>query len=254
MTDFQISKQWQMPITVIIALLIVAAMAFSVRTIRSAAATPTPTEVAAVTTPRARPTIPPTFTVTPSPTVAASPTATFTPSPTATRTPTPAPTPIVVKVTELGYLTTVEYKSQTVVAISRENGNLFQNLLGNDRVLLVAVGNVQAGIDMAAIPQKDVRISGSRIRLTIPRATVNTVEMLPGESTVIDSEKKWLFSDYVGLETEAMDLARNQLQDWAENEAGILPVADRLAKLQLTEFLQKLGFTSVTITFTDEVK
>ncbi len=252
MTDFQIPKGWQTPITIVIALLGVVAIGFSARAIRSAMVTPTPTEIVQLAPTRPRPTVPPTFTATPSPTVPASPTVTPTPSPTATSTPTPAPTPIVVNITELGYLTTVQYKMQTVVADSRATENWWAQVFGSDRVLMRVVGNVQAGIDLSAISEKDVQISGERILLTIPHATISSVELLPDESEMIDSQRKWFFSEYTGLETEVLDTARQELRRWAKNEAGILPVAERLATLQLTEFLQNLGFSTVTITFANE--
>jgi len=155
----------------------------------------------------------------------------------------------VLDVTELGYLTSVQYKMQTVIADNRSDENWWSRVFGNDRVLMLAVGNVQAGIDMRAISPGDVHISGDHITLVIPHATINSVELLPNESQVIDSQQKWAFSEYTGLETETLDAARQQLQLWAENEASVLPVAERLAKLQLTEFLQTVGFRTVTITF-----
>lgn len=252
MNDFGIPQKWLMAASGLVALIVIVLIGLAARAAQSVGSeTPGPAEIAAA---RPRPTVPPTFTPTATATVPASPTATATPSPTPTKTPTPAPTPIVVDVHELGYLTTVEYKFQTVAEVNRENQNVIQGLFGTDRVLLVAVGNVQAGIDMTAIPPENVRISGDRISLTIPHATISSVEMLPGESTVIDSQKKWAFSEYTGLETEAMEIARGQLREWAESEADILPTAETLAKLQLTDFLQKLGFRSVTISFTEGEK
>ncbi len=250
MNNFEIPQKWQPVASGLVALIFIALIALAVRAVQSSGGeTPTPTLTANAAAVRLRPTIPPTFTPTPSPTVPASPTATATPSPTPTKTPTPAPTPIVVDVTALGRLTSVQFKMQTVVSQSRTNEAWWENIFGGDRVLILAVGNVQAGIDMTAIDTDDITIVNDRITLKIPHATIGSVELLADESAVIDSSQKWAFSEYTGLETEALDAARYQLREWAETEAGVLPVADNLAKLQLTDFLKKLGFKRVTIIF-----
>ena len=246
MGEFTIPKEWQQwGISALVALVFIMLIGFAIRAVQSAPAeTPTPTVPAVAARPR--PTAPPTFTATPSPTVPASPTATATPSPTPTATPTPAPTPIVLDVTELGRLTTVQFKMQTVVSQDRANETWWNRIFGNDRVLMLVVGNVQAGVDITAA---DIITSSDRITLKIPHATIGSVELLPDESAVIDSQRKWAFSDYTGLETEALNAARTQLREWAETEAGVLPVADNLAKLQMTDFLQRLGYSRVTVIF-----
>ena len=248
MDKFEIPQNWQYIVSVLVAIILIVPIAFALRAVSPfAAATPTPTENAVAMRPR--PTVPPTFTPTPSPTVPASPTATATPSPTPTRTPTPAPTPIVVDVTKLGQLTSVKVKMQTVVSQSRSDEPWWKNLFGKDKVLLLAVGNVYAGIDITAIAPTDMVITRDRITMKIPHATISSVELLPDESQVIDNQRRIAFSDYPGLEKEAFDAARTQLRNWAETEAGVLPMADELAKSQLTNFLQKLGFNHVTIIF-----
>lgn len=182
-------------------------------------------------------------------------TPTFTPHPqnilpTATPSPTPlpTPTPIVVGWHELGYLTSVEYTLQTVVEVERE-----QVLLGvissKDRVLLLAVGNVQAGIDMSAIKDKNVTINGTTVKLTLPRAQVTGVELLPTETRIYDSEQSWFLSEYEGIEVEALNTARIQLESWAVDRNAILSQAEKTASRQLFSFLRQLGFEDIEITF-----
>ena len=188
---------------------------------------------------------------TPRPTV--TPTATPTPSPTAA--PRPTVTPIVVSWQELSYLTSVEYKLKTVVALERnkETANFFDAVVkilggGSDRVLLSAVGNVQAGIDMSKIADADAQIDGKRVKITLPPAEVTSVELLPAETEIFDSRQKWVLSDYEGIEVEALDLARSQLSDWAKNQSNITDTAEVLARAQLEDFLRQLGFEEIEIT------
>jgi hypothetical protein len=180
---------------------------------------------------------PPTFTQIPTSTPL--PTLTVTPSPT----PSPTPTPIVVNWRELGHLAVDQYKARTVVEVTRSS------FWGTDRILLEAVGNIQVGIDMKAIRPSDVEIEGTSVRITLPRAQVTAVEILPAESRVYDSRRKWLFSEYEGIEVEAMDRARDELWQWAANEESMLRRSESLARLQLAEFLRKLGFREIEIDF-----
>lgn len=196
-------------------------------------------------TPEPWPTVPATFTATPR----SSPSATLPPP--ATLTPTPTPTPLPPPVwEELGHLTSIRFTTSTVVERARERQGL-SSLLGTDRVLLMAVGEVQAGVDLSQIEPDDVEIEGTRVRVAVPHAAVTSVELLPGETRIYDSERSWILSDYEGLETEALEQARIQLREEAQSSEGMMALADRVARLQLATLLYKLGFTEVEIVFQD---
>jgi len=203
------------------------------------------------------PTVPPTFTPTPVPgateapatlTPTSTPTAPPTATSTATPSPTPTPTPIVVGWRELGYLTTVQYTLQTVVEVERENV-ILGLVSSTDSVLLLTVGNVQAGIDMTQVSSDDVTIDGTSVHLTLPRAEITSVELLPGETKIYDSNRGWFQSDYAGIEVEALSEARRRLEGWAIDRVDIYDQAETLARLQLTDFLRQLGFDEIDITF-----
>jgi ribosomal protein L10 len=83
----------------------------------------------------------------------------------------------------------------------------------------------------------------------LPRAQIFTVELLPEASRVFDSQRSWLFSEYEGLELEALDEARRKLRQEAERNTAMLEVAETMARLQLGEFLRKAGFERVEIEF-----
>jgi len=137
-----------------------------------------------------------------------------------------------------------------VVERERERQGL-SSLLGTDRVLLMAVGEVQAGVDLSRIEPEDVEIEGTRVRVAVPHAAVTSVELLPGETRIYDSERSWILSEYEGLETEALEQARVQLREEAQSSEGMMALADRVARLQLADLLYTLGFTEVEIVFQD---
>jgi hypothetical protein len=107
---------------------------------------------------------------------------------------------------------------------------------------------VQAGIDMTKIADSDVEIDGKHVKITLPPAEITSVELLPAETEIFDSQQKWVLSDYEGIEVEALDIARSQLTDWANSQSNIQSTAEVVAKAQLDDFLRQLGFEEIEIT------
>jgi hypothetical protein len=145
----------------------------------------------------------------------------------------------------LGELITVQYTLQTVVHAQRER--VFP--LSPERIIMVAVGNVEAGIDLTQIQDEDIVIDGTSVSIILPPAHITSVELLPNESEIFDSNRGWLLSEYDGLELEAMNKARSQLEFWAIDRVNLLEQAETEAVDQLETFLQKLGFQQIEIVF-----
>ena len=122
-------------------------------------------------------------------------------------------------------------------------------ILGSDRVLLMAVGRVFVGTDLSEVLDPDAEIEGTSLRAVLPHAKILSVELLPEESRVFDSNQSWLFSQYEGIEVEALKEARIQLVQWVEDSPSMLELAEKVATLQLSQFLRKAGFEDVEITY-----
>jgi hypothetical protein len=151
---------------------------------------------------------------------------------------------------ELSYLTTVEFTINSVVETERRTSVAWLGEMVTDRLLMRAVGKVQVGIDLAQV--REVEIDGSRIQFVAPQPVVTSVELLPEESRIYDQEQIVFLSQAAGMETEALEKARQQLRrEVAENES-MMKLAQQFARLQLTEFLRKAGFTEVEVSFAVE--
>lgn len=159
-------------------------------------------------------------------------------------TPTPLPTP---NWRELNHLTTVQYIASSVVEAQRKTNVIWLGEMVTDRILLEAVGQVRIGIDLGQV--RDVRIEGRHIEFVAPRPEVAGVELLPQRSQIYDREQSLFLSQYEGLETEALEQARQKLYEEAVANTGMMQLAEEVARLKLTEFLRKVGFTSVEIKF-----
>ncbi|GIK39451.1 MAG: hypothetical protein BroJett011_32840 [Chloroflexota bacterium] len=212
---------------------------------------PAPTDVAlaspSATSTAAQP--PPVITNTPTATPTPSPTPgpTNTPTPTPTNTPIPSPTPIIVKITELGRLETTEFAMRTVIDLEKDPSNLWEQLVGTDKLMLIAEGEVVAGFDLQKVDQKkDVKVQGATIKLTLPPP-----EILYSR---IDNEKSYVYERRTGLlvkpdptlESRARLLAEQNLVEWAE-QRGIYQKAEVSGRAYLENFLRSLGFTDITI-------
>ena len=130
-------------------------------------------------------------------------------------------------------------------------GDTFLPTLGKDvvtdRLIMKVVGKVQLGVDLAQIA--NVQVTGSRISLTLPQPAVVAVELLPNQSQIFDRQQIWFLSQYAGLENAALEQARTQLHAEVMANPDFIKLAAEMARLQLTEFLRKAGFTTVEITF-----
>lgn len=155
-------------------------------------------------------------------------------------TPTPLPPP---SWSELGNLTSVRFNASTIVREER------QQLLGKDQLIMMVVGDVLMGIDLKQIKPVDVQIDGRTIRLVLPPASITSVELQLDKSQIYDSSNALLWSDSTGLEKNAIENAQRQLYDYSVNNESMIQTTQLLAKLQLSEFLQKAGFKNVEITF-----
>ncbi len=160
-------------------------------------------------------------------------------------TPTPLPPPTW---TELGHLTSVKFNASTIVTEER------QQLFGTDKIMLLVVGDVLMGIDLGAIKTEDVQIDGRTIRMRLPSATVTGVELRLDQSKIYDSNRAWIWSDYGGLEKNAIENAQRQLFDYSATNDSMLEMTEQLARLQLAEFLQKLGYKTVEISFKENIE
>jgi hypothetical protein len=210
---------------------------------------PTPVEIIPPTATATVPPPPPIVTNTPTST--ATPTATPGPTNTPTRTPTstasPTPTPIIFDIRDLGRLETTEFAMRTVIDLENDPSNLWQEIFGTDKLMLVAEGEVVAGFDLQKIdPKKDIQAQGTTVKITLPAP-----EILYSR---IDNEKTYVYERKTGLLTQpdptlegrARLLAEKNLTEWAE-QRGIQQQAETSGRVYLENFLRSLGFTKITI-------
>jgi len=139
---------------------------------------------------------------------------------------------------------------QTVIDIEKEPENTWQRIIGvfgTDKILLIASGEVVAGVDLSKIGPLDIQINGDSIRLQLPPPELFHTRIDNVETRVYLREKGVLYPFDKDLETQARQQAETQLTNWALQH-GILEKARKNAIDEIERLLSALGFTDIDIT------
>ncbi|MBP9719341.1 MAG: DUF4230 domain-containing protein, partial [Candidatus Levybacteria bacterium] len=149
---------------------------------------------------------------------------------------------------ELRSLNRLETASFTIEKIidAGTSGNAFQQFLYGDQILLIAHGQIIAGIDLSKMKDNDVQISGQTIVLKLPAPEILVTTLDNGQTRVYDRRQGLLSKGDKNLESNARKVAIDTITD-AACKGNILQNASDNAKKQLTAFLKALGFTTITI-------
>src|SRR5918995_1913431 len=144
---------------------------------------------------------------------------------------------------------------EVIVDLERDTA-LPSEVLG-ERTLFVAVGDVDAIVDLGRIRERDVTVSDDRrsAMLVLPRPRLGEPRLDVGRSYVYSRERGVLnrigdlFGDDSGAEREAYLAARRRIAEAAGAGSGLVPRAERNARGMLEGLLRSLGFTAVEIRF-----
>jgi hypothetical protein len=155
-------------------------------------------------------------------------------------------TPAVVeKIRQLSRLETVDYSIDKIVEGSRQNPYL-PNFLVGDKLMLVAHGDVIAGVDLSQLQAADVAVDGSHVKVRLPQA-----QLL---STRLDNAHTRVYSRMTGLLVEADPNLESEVRLAAEDQFtraaladGVLEKARQNARASVSALLRGLGFQSVDV-------
>jgi hypothetical protein len=152
---------------------------------------------------------------------------------------------IVEKIRQLSRLETVEYSLDKIVEGERQSAYL-PNFLAGDKLLLVAHGEVIAGIDLGQFKAGDVEVNGDTVRVHLPAAEILTTRIDNGRTRVYSRTTGLLVLSDPNLESEARQTAEQQIAQAALGD-GILDKARQNARTSVTALLYGLGFRTVRV-------
>ncbi len=153
--------------------------------------------------------------------------------------------PVVVEgIQRLDQLATVRWTESTVVTKESGGNELGQFLIG-ERVLLVAVGEVEAGVDLAGLGPDDVEVDGEKVTIRLPEPEILSSSLDEEKTAVYDRDQGWLnFRSDDALVEEARREAEMEITT-AARENGILDYAEGNAEDGIRAFVSTLGFEEV---------
>lgn len=159
-------------------------------------------------------------------------------------TPTILPDPITVvrEVNSLARLETIQYSVEKVV--TAETGQAFLGVLFGDRLLLVAHGEVIAGVDLTKFTNEDIYIENGLLFVRLPEPEIFVATLDNERSYIYDRQIGFLRRGNTDLETAARRAAEVEIERAAIND-GILEQAERNAEQFLRRLFEQMGFPEV---------
>jgi hypothetical protein len=154
----------------------------------------------------------------------------------------PDPVTIIRRVQSLSRLETASYTVEKV--ITAESGQGALSFLFGDRLILVARGQVIAGVDLAQMGEEDVFVTDDGTAVVkLPPAEILVVTLDNRRSYVVDRDTG-LIGMNPALETDARRAAEEEILN-AALEDGILDTAQRNAEMYVRQLILALGFREV---------
>jgi hypothetical protein len=155
--------------------------------------------------------------------------------------------PVVVEgVRKLDQLATVRWTESVPVPVTRQSGgDVLDRLFSGEEVLVIATGEVEAGVDLSEIGKDDVRVEGDTVTMRLPEPEILSSSLDEEKTRVYDRD----FSPLnVRPDDDLVEEARLRAIEKVEETAlenGILQTAEANAEDSIRAFVTTLGFEEV---------
>jgi hypothetical protein len=152
---------------------------------------------------------------------------------------------VVEKIRQLSRLETVVYSLDKIVEGQRQSPYL-PDFLAGDKLLLVAHGEVIAGIDLGQLTPSDVQVNDNAVHVRLPMAQILSSRIDNTRTRVYSRTTGLLVPTDPNLESEVRQTAEQQIVQAALDD-GILDKARQNARASVTTLLYGLGFHAVDV-------
>jgi hypothetical protein len=147
---------------------------------------------------------------------------------------------VVIQVQKLKELVTVRYVVQKVVGLTEA-----RQPVGSESILLMVQGHAAAGVDLGAISQYDVQVSGRKVKVRMPHARVFDIAIDEKDTKVWDRRITW-WTPWVSPDLDLEHKARMAAIDDIRKtvlDMGILKEAEANARAALRDLMSAMGAT-----------
>jgi hypothetical protein len=154
--------------------------------------------------------------------------------------------PGILSLKEMSDLATVEY---TVTKIIKANDNKTWFKVGDRKILMSCEANIKAGIDLSSISKNNFTIDGKNIQLQLPEPKIISLS-IPADKIKVEYEDISLFRDSYksGERDQFAAQAEEQIRNSIDS-LGILQQAKASTSLFVSNFLKRLGYQNINITY-----
>jgi hypothetical protein len=156
---------------------------------------------------------------------------------------------VVLGIRQLNELATVEQTVQSIVVVE-ENETIgpvtVPGVIAGEKLLLVATGEVEAGVDLDELREDDVRVVGKRVTIDLPEARILGSSLDEDGTRVYDRDQGLV---KFGVNDELVEVARRRGEDnivETARESGILGEAEQNAEESIRGLILSLGYEKVS--------
>jgi hypothetical protein len=162
------------------------------------------------------------------------------------RIPAADPPAVLMQVRQLQQLATVRYTLQKIVGIREP-----KLPVGEESILLIMQAAVEAGVDLAALQERDIVTRDGTLFLRLPRGRILNVIVDDKETKVWDRQKTW-WAPWIPYSLDLEQRARlsgREAIEKAATDMGIAGQAERNAESSIKALLALAGIRNVVVTF-----
>ena len=154
---------------------------------------------------------------------------------------------VIMAVRDLARLETTDYHVERVIELADEQERLFGLVHAKDALLLVAAGDVVAGVDLEKLADADVHVDwpNREAHVRLPDPEIFSVTIDNARTRVVTRSTDVLATRKEELEGQARSEAESSMRA-AALEAGVLARAKSAAERAVGEVLRGLGLERVT--------
>ncbi|MGI9048965.1 MAG: DUF4230 domain-containing protein [Rubrobacteraceae bacterium] len=97
--------------------------------------------------------------------------------------------PVVIEgIKELDQLATVR-ATESVVVTKQSGGSGLRQFLTGEKLVLIATGNVEAGVDLSGLSKNDVKVNGKSVTIRLPESKVLSTSLDENRTRVYDRQQ-----------------------------------------------------------------
>ena len=166
------------------------------------------------------------------------------------------PTPnVLLAVKDLARLESASFHMERVIDLSDKQSHLFGLVQSEDAIMLVAVADVSAGVDLQQLKADDIVVDAAekRVTLTLPAPEVFHAELDNSKTYVHTRHTGALAARKENLETRARQEAEHSLIE-AALQAGLLSRASENARRAVEGLVRGLGYSQVEVSVRPPVR